>query len=259
MGQGNGTSTAPGAKSAGNGDIFSQAANGMNAGGMATGAAGEGFAGMADPSSTIASGMDTYMNPFIEDVVKRAGTDIGRQTDMGIDLVGDKAAGQGAFGGARHGLAEAEVAAEGTRALGDVTSRLRSQGFDTAGRFAGQDIDNRMRALGGLAATGGQAFGQGERALGAGQGMQDRQMQQGEAMRQLQQRLMDGAQGMFGSYAGQPMQSTASLLELLAGNPLSNTGTTNATHNPGTKTMLGNALGIGKSVASGGWAPPGGA
>ena len=252
MAQGN-ASSAPGTKSAGTSpDIFNAAAGGMNAGGMATGVAGQGFTDMADPSATIASGMPTYMNPFIDDVVNRTGADIDRQTRMGIGAVGDSAVGQGAFGGARHGLAEAEVASEGTRAMGDVAARLRQAGFDTAGRFAGQDIDNRSRALTNLGAIGGQAFGQGRDALATGQGMNDRQAAEGEAIRQLQQRLMEDAQGMFGGYAGQPMNSTASLLELLAGNPLSTTSNTTQTKNPGTKTMLGNALGIGRAVGAGG-------
>jgi hypothetical protein len=96
--------------------------------------------------ATIASGMSTYMNPYTNEVINNTGRDIRRQTQMGINDLGKTAAGQHAFGGSRLGVAEGAAVGEGSRALGDISSALRSKGFDTAATLAGNDISNRMSA-----------------------------------------------------------------------------------------------------------------
>lgn len=98
----------------------------------------------ADPSA-IYKGVNNYMNPYTDQVINRAQTDVNNQLQQQLGQVGSNASQVGAFGGSRHGLVEATAMSEAQKNIGDMSANLRNQGFNTALQYSGQDVANRMQ------------------------------------------------------------------------------------------------------------------
>jgi hypothetical protein len=114
------------------------------AGGLALGAA-------QNPTSVSAQSflqgdISQYMNPYTDQVVDRAMSDLDRQRLLAQQGIGDQAAAARAFGGSRHGVAEAET----NRAFADVAAntaaQLRDQGFRTGADLMTRDMDRGLQA-----------------------------------------------------------------------------------------------------------------
>jgi hypothetical protein len=280
------------------GNIYNQAAGATNAaygaGNRLLGELNKGPGGVtangytaalqANPA-TIASGMGTYTNPWTQQVVNNTSRDIRRQTQMGINDLGKTAFGQHAFGGSRLGVAEGTAVGEGSRALGDITGKLRSEGFNTAATLAGNDINNRMsaaqynqaatnaaRSYGATAKTGAQEYNVGQRNTwldklsGAATGAQQLGQQGVNLGQQIQaatgadagtvqgimQGLMGQSAGMFDSYTSAPFAGIERVLGALSGNPLSRTGTQTGTSTPGWLSTIATAAGMAQKAGTGG-------
>jgi hypothetical protein len=199
----------------------------------------------ASRPGAMANAYGTYMNPYTSDVIDRTAADMQRQGQIGIRDLGSTAQGQGAFGGARHGLAEGTLMSEVNKNVGDLSSQMRQQGFGQAMQLAGQDVNNQMQ---GAAALG----GYGKDMFSLGQNMTGQQAANGQQIADINNSLIGQAAGMFDRYTGQPTQSTMAILAALSGNPLSGAGTTTQTATPGTKSKIGAAIGTAGRVASGG-------
>jgi hypothetical protein len=100
-----------------------------------------------------------YMNPYTSEVIDRTMDDMNRQRSISLQGIGDQAQSAGAFGGSRHGVADAET----QRAYADVMARtsaqLRDQGFNQASGLMVGDADRLLQgqtasANLGLASTG---------------------------------------------------------------------------------------------------------
>jgi len=89
--------------------------------------------------------LSQYTNPFEDQVVQQSLDDLDRSRMMAQNKVGAQAGSAGAFGGSRHGIAEAET----NRGFADQAARtasgLRQTGFQNAQNMAGQDISMRMQ------------------------------------------------------------------------------------------------------------------
>ena len=103
-----------------------------------------------DPQQVAAQqavgGIETYMNPYTQQVVDLAGQDIERQRQMAQNQLGSQAQAAGAFGGSRQGVAEAMTNSEFARQMAETTAGLRQQGFNTALGASQQDVANQMQA-----------------------------------------------------------------------------------------------------------------
>lgn len=177
--------------------------------------------------------LDRYMNPYIGAVVDATLADLDRQRQLQQQQVGHAATQAGAFGGSRHGVAEAET----NRAFADTAARtaagLRQQGFDSAAGLMQQDLNRRLQAQGlnqqaDTSVAGQNALLQQQMALanlgyaneaaqlGAGLGLQAQLANQQAGLAQAQQQL--GAAGLLGQLGGQQqqmgLQGAAALLGL---------------------------------------------
>lgn len=96
--------------------------------------------------SILDMGLEKYMNPYLQNVSDRAMADIQRQQTMQQQQNAQAAASAGAFGGSRHGVAEAETA----RNYGDIyanqMAKMYSNAFDNAAGLAQGDITNAYNA-----------------------------------------------------------------------------------------------------------------
>lgn len=93
-----------------------------------------------------AAGYEQYMNPFEDQVVGRALSDIERSRQEAQAATQAQATAAGAFGGSRSGVAQALSDREHTRAAADQAAKLRSLGFTTALGFNQGDQNRELQA-----------------------------------------------------------------------------------------------------------------
>ena len=145
-----------------------------------------------------------FMDPYMESVIQQQYKDIADQGAKQRAQLGASAAGAGAFGGSRQGIAEAELASNILEQQARTGSALRSQGFAQAQQAAQQAAQQQLRQaqltgqLGQTTGALGQQVGQlGVQTAGLGQlgqqmGVQDvntllgiGSLQQGQAQKGL--------------------------------------------------------------------------
>ena len=153
-------------------------AQAQQAAGIAGQIAGGGATPMVDPervqSGNLLSGMSLYRDPYEDQVVGTALSDIDRSRQMAVQGVNSASTLAGAFGGDRSALVEAET----NRAYGDQAARtaaqLRSQGFSQAANLAQSDAARALQAGGMNQAAGltGQMANQNAYFTGRGQQLQ---------------------------------------------------------------------------------------
>ncbi len=169
-----------------------------------------------------------FYNPYTTDVIDQSMADLERQRLAQINATGAAASRAGAFGGSRHGVAEAQTNLGFGQQGAQMASGLRQQGFNTALQAAQQNQQNQS-------ALAGQGFG-------FGQTINQQQFAQGEQMRALQQQLIDAARGQYGGFTGAPQNSLATILNALGAMP--NQSTVTNTKNPGIFGYLGAFAGL---------------
>ena len=89
-------------------------------------------AAQAAAPETAASRMADYTNPYEQQVIDAALRDVGSAQQMAMNKIGAQAGAAGAFGGSRHGIAEAETNKAYQQQALDTAAKLRAQGFNTA-------------------------------------------------------------------------------------------------------------------------------
>lgn len=139
---------------------------------------------------TAASAMQGYQNPYETQVVQQTLRDIGTQAQMGQENLDAQAQRAKAFGGSRHGVAQAEAMKNYNQQMADAAARMRQQGFQTqlgAGQFdVGQQTAAEARNV---------AAENVARQFGAQQGMTAQQLNQAAGLQGANLNLQ-GAQAM---------------------------------------------------------------
>ena len=220
-----------------------------------------------NPAQIAGQDLSAYTNPYEDQVVQQSLGDLERSRQMQQNVGGAQASSAGAFGGSRHGIAEAET----NRAFADQAARtasgLRQGGYANAQGLAGQDVgfmnqaaqyntgaqnaammanqqagtqanQQRLAASGQMGQLGNQAFN-------TGQTIQQGQMQQGLMQQGLQQALIDAARGQYAGYTGSPGASLNAPLAALGVAGPNSGSTTTQTSNPGLFDYLGLGFGLG--------------
>ena len=159
-----------------------------------------------------------FMNPYTSMVTGQTLNDLERQRQMAVNTTGAQATQAGAFGGSRHGVAEA-LTNEGFARQGAQTfGNLQQQGFNTALGAA--------RAQQGLQMGGAAQLGRlGQQAFNTGRTVSQDQMQQGLMQQGMQQALIDAARGQYAGFTGAPQQALSLPLAALGAAPVPQTTT----------------------------------
>lgn len=87
-----------------------------------------------------------YMNPFLKNVAANAMSDLERTRAIQMMQGADAAKAAGAFGGSRHGVADAETNRNFYDVAGKTLTNLYSTGYDNALGLAGQDLARDLQA-----------------------------------------------------------------------------------------------------------------
>lgn len=160
-----------------------------------------------------------FMNPYTSMVTGQALQDLNRQRQMAVNETGAAATRAGAFGGSRHGVAEALTNTGFAQQGANMFANLQQQGFNTALNAA----QNQQNIQSGLA---GQGFG-------FAQSIADRQAQQGMAQQALNQALIDAAKGQHTGFTGAPTTALQPLMGALGAVPVPTSQTQTTTSKPG--------------------------
>lgn len=190
--------------------------------------------------ATAAGGMAAYQNPYEQAVVDKTLRDVGSAAQLGLNQLGAQAQQARAFGGSRHGIAEAEALKGYQQQAMDKVAGLRQQGFNTALGASQADMQRQLGAASQLA-------GMGQQSFGYGQAIQNQQQMQGAMQQQMMQNLINAGKQQFAGYAGAPNQGLNTLLGAVYGaQPMMGSNTTSS-FNPG----LFNYMQMGAQAAGG--------
>lgn len=181
------------------------------------------------------SNLQQYTNPYENQVVQQSLGDLERSRLMAQNAGGAQAGAANAFGGARHGIAEAETnrafAQQAARTAGD----LRQTGYQNAQDMARQaSMANQQAGMAGSQqrlAAGSQLGSLANLGFGMGQDVQNRMDRQGLAQQAMQQQLINDAKGQYAGYTGAPANSLQYLLQAVGGAPA--VGSTEQGYTPG--------------------------
>jgi hypothetical protein len=223
-------------------NVYNQSANAYT-GALQGTQAGMGYNPQQVSAGTAAGGINTYMNPYTQQVIDTSMADLERQRQTQMGALGAQATAAGAFGGSRQGVAEALTNQGFAQQGGQLASQLRQQGFNTALGASQQDVANRLQAniqnqQAGLQGAqqrlgaAGQLGNLSQMGFGFGQQIGQQQTQQGQMQQMMNQALIDAAKGQYGGFTGAPQQSLGLPMAALGG---ANMGqqTQTQTRNPG--------------------------
>lgn len=187
----------------------------------------------AGAPGAMAGAYQQYMNPYTQDVINTTTGQMQQVTDQQQAMNAANAMRSGAFGGGRQGVVEALTNAQGQMNVGQMTAGLNNQGYETAMGLAGQDIQNQMAGAGGMLGAAGQGAGLSQQGFNYGRQINADQSAQGSAIQQLQQKLIDAANGQFAGTTGQPQNALNTMLAALGMSPLQGNNTTTGQYKPG--------------------------
>lgn len=212
--------------------------------------AAQAAAGYKPQTVTAKSFLDTdltgYMDKGLEDNIQRtlAGIERTRQ----VQRVGDsqQATAHGAWGGARHGVADRLTNEAAIRASGDAEAGLRSQAWRDAAGLAQQDLNRDLQT----------------QQFNAGQGLQGAQLglaggglmaQIGAQLREGEQAGLDRQYGEFNRGYEDPFRRSQGLLALMGATPWQTTQQTGTVTKTGTPWLqiAGSLAQLGGSMAGG--------
>ena len=168
--------------------------------------------------------LDPYMSPYQQQVIDASLRNLRENQSMALNQLDTQASAANAFGGSRHGVAQAEALKGFDRQAQDlITSQLQS-GFMNAQQAAQADMDRRMQQAGSM-------------------------MQAGEAARALGQAQLQADYAQFQAEQGHPLTQLNALLAGASGIP-AGLGTVSS-HDPfGGLTAVGNVLsGAGQAMS----------
>ena len=120
-------------------------------------AAGEALLGSTGTYDPMINASQFY-NPYEEQVIQKTQEDIAKQGQLAQNQQAAQAVSQGAFGGARQGIMQSELASNILKEQGDVGARMRAAGFESA-RSAAQQAFEASQARRQAAGTGMGALG----------------------------------------------------------------------------------------------------
>ena len=198
-----------------------------------------------DAGQLAGSDLSQYTNPYENQVVQQTLTDLGGAQEQQLNQMGANATAAGAFGGSRHGIAEAETRRGFADTAAQAVSGLRQAGYTQAGQAAQNDINNRMANERMRMDAGSQLSQYGNQAFNTGQTIQQNQMQQGLMQQGLQQALIDAARGQYQGFTNAPIGSLSPSLAALGATP--DQSTTTKSKQPGLFDYL--SLGAGTYAA----------
>jgi len=189
----------------------------------------------------VSQTMNQYMNPYQAQVVDDMVLRMRQRRGDDLNMVRGQAASAGAFGGARHGLVEAELMDRYAQTEDEGVARALQQGFLSSAQLGQSRIGQIQQGAGAMINAAPIGFNMGNQAI-AGQN------QAGMMQQQLNQQMLSQAGGQYDAYANYPQTSLNTALAGIQGNPLAGQKTQTNEYKPG----LFDYLAFGSGMMGGG-------
>lgn len=161
--------------------------------------------------------LSNYQNPYESTVVNNTVNDMTRANQIAQNQLGATAAGAGAFGGSRHGIANAEMNRNLIDRVGNTAGQLRHQGFTTA---AGLGQTDASRQFEGDTFNTNTRFAAAQAAQNLGLGAQQAALNAGTAQQGMDQQNLDTAYNSFLDEQEHPMRMLAMRQSALGQTPM---------------------------------------
>ncbi len=201
------------ATQAGLGQLQFDATGAVTGAGQGTGVAG--YQPFLDQAAAYSGpqAFQSFMSPYQQQVIDTTLTEFDRQTAMGVPQLAANAIQQGAFGGGREGIAQAEYAGTAARNRAALQAQLLGQGFTQANTLAGNAFEQQRNLASlqpSLAASGVQQLG----AAGTGNlAFQQAQLDAAQQRNQLAyneplSRIQQFGSGIASQASGSPITTT---------------------------------------------------
>ena len=227
-------------------NIYQQANTGITKAGQAA-MTGTQFSPMAITAPTAAT-MSQYSNPYETGVVNQNLADIERSRLLAQNNMGAQATAANAFGGSRHGIAEAETNRGFADRAAAMSGQLRQQGYSNSQQMARQaQMQNQQAQLQGQQQRMGAASQLGTLSnLGFGMGQQINSQMQNQGLQQqaVQQAVIDAAKARYAGYTAQPNQALNMPLQALGAAPYNTSTNQTEGYSPGLFDYLTLAAGL---------------
>jgi hypothetical protein len=193
---------------------------------------GTGLASLAGNAGFDNNTASQYMNPYFQQAMQPQMREAMRNSEMMRNQQQAQAVGQGAFGGSRQGLVEAERQRNLGMQLGDIQSQGYNTAFNQAQQQFNADQARRIQSANALGALGQTQFGQQQAAIGL-------QNQLGSQQQQYEQNIKNQQVQDYAMAKQYPMQQLASMNALLRGLPLQSTTVQNYQAPPSPLSQIG--------------------
>lgn len=160
------------------------------------------------PGNLATMDRSPYQNPYQQDVIDASMNEMNRQNTIQQNALGDQAMGAGAFGGDRHGIAQAEM----NRNLADQQQRwlagFNADMFNDSTQQGMFDIGNQFQNKAMNMGAGMDMANLANMGFGWDQQIKQNMMQAGGMQQQQMQQLIDSAKQQYGGIAGWPQGQT---------------------------------------------------
>lgn len=190
------------------------------------------------------SAADRYMNPYQQNVIDIQKREAQRDYDKQLPGLAAQAVKQGAFGGDRQAIVEAEAQRNLNQRLGDIQATGTQQGYNNAQSTFNTDMSRQGTALTGAAGAGQTLAGIGQQGfqnqLAVNQGI----MGIGNQQQQLGQKSLDVGYQNFQDQVNDPLKKLGIMQSGFNGLPMTQVSTANTTPAPTlTQQLISNGIG----------------
>lgn len=218
-------------------NVNTASANGLQSA-MNTTAAAQGY-----QAPTLAGAdMSAYQNPYQQQVINNTIGDMDRARQMTMNDVGANATSAGAFGGARHGLVEAETNRNFADQVGNYSAQMNQAGFQNAQNAAMYDIGNDMASQNMQLNAANQLGGLSNQAFNTGQQINSSMLQAGSMQQALNQDIINAGKDQYSGFTNSPTQALSLPLAALGVTP--QVGSSTTSQQPGLFNYLSMGLGL---------------
>ncbi len=197
------------------------------------------------PGTFTGGDIGAYMNPYLQNVEANALGGLEAQRLRSQQGIAQSARTAGAFGGSRQGISEAMSNVETARQAGDLSAKIRSQGYDTAAGLMQSDMNRALQGQQLRLQAGGQLSdiaGAGQRALYADAAALENI---GKSQQAQQQALLNDAYQRYQAERNYPIDMLN--LRIGATSAVPNIGTTTQSTSGGGNSMLSFLGGLGSA------------
>jgi hypothetical protein len=185
------------------------------------------------PGSIAGADLTQYQNPYQQAVIDNSLMSMNRANQMALNNVGANASNVGAYGGSRHGVAEAQTNAEFQRQANQMINQQNQAGFQNAQNMAQYDIGNQFNQQNAVLNAANQLAGLSQQGFNYDQTINQNLANVGNQQQNLIQQLINAGNDQYGGITGYAQNMLSLPFQAMGAAPMSTSGTATDTKQPG--------------------------